>query len=196
MFAEEYYCLVASLKEYALDADTLELRWKWNNGNAQKLFSPGHIVPRIVGGRLFIVAPDRYMTALDLRTGREIWRVKQRKVRETTGVSSDRSQIYAKTMDGELLAVACAPDRYVETWVADAGWGYDHNPCPVEVREGVAYMANRTGCVAAVRENGELLWAEKFASSAANDFFVDSRNRLWITFIEGVIFCLGDPVTR
>ena len=84
----------------------------------------------------------------------------------------------------------------VETWVADAGWGYDHNPCPVEVREGVAYMANRTGCVAAVRENGELLWAEKFASSAANDFFVDSRNRLWITFIEGVIFCLGDPVTR
>ena len=136
------------------------------------------------------------MTALDLRTGREIWRVKQRKVRETTGVSSDRSQIYAKTMDGELLAVACAPDRYVETWVADAGWGYDHNPCPVEVREGVAYMANRTGCVAAVRENGELLWAEKFASSAANDFFVDSRNRLWITFIEGVIFCLGDPVTR
>ena len=86
--------------------------------------------------------------------------------------------------------------RYTESWVVDAGWGYDHNPCPVEVREGVAYLANRTGCVAAVRENGEWLWTEKFASSAANDFLVDGRNRLWITFIEGKIFCLGDPVTR
>ena len=153
-------------------------------------------MPRIVGGRVFIVAPDRYMTALDLSTGREIWRVKQRKVRETTGVSGDGTKIYAKTMDGELLAVATASDSYAEAWVADAGWGYDHNPCPVEVREGVAYMANRTGCVASVREDGVLLWAEKFASSAANDFFVDDSNRLWVTFIEGKIFYLGDPVVR
>ena len=181
---------------YCLDDATGRKLWSWNNGNAQKLYSPGHIVPRIVGGRVFIVAPDRYMTALDLATGREIWRVKQRKVRETTGVSSDGTKIYAKTMDGELLAVETAPDSYTEAWVTDAGWGYDHNPCPVEVHEGVAYMANRTGCVAAVRESGELLWAEKFASSAANDFVVDGRNRLWVTFIEGKIFYLGDPVTR
>ena len=75
-------------------------------------------MPRIVGKRVFIVAPDRYMTALDLVTGRVIWRVKQRKVRETTGVSGDGSKIYAKTMDGELLAVATAPDSYTEAWVA------------------------------------------------------------------------------
>ena len=181
---------------YCLDEATGEKLWSWNNGHTQKLYSPGHIVPRIVGGRVFIVAPDRYMTALDLSTGREIWRVKQRKVRETTGVSGDGTKIYAKTMDGELLAVATASDSYAEAWVADAGWGYDHNPCPVEVREGVAYMANRTGCVASVREDGVLLWAEKFASSAANDFFVDDSNRLWVTFIEGKIFYLGDPVVR
>lgn len=181
---------------YCLDEATGEKLWSWNNGHAQRLYSPGHIVPRIVDGRVFIVAPDRCMTALDLSTGREIWRVKQRKVRETTGVSADGTKVYAKTMDGELLAVETAPDRYVEAWVADAGWGYDHNPCPVEERAGVAYMANRTGCVASVRADGELLWAEKFASSAANDFFTDDRNRLWVTFIEGKIFCLGDPAVR
>ena len=60
----------------------------------------------------------------------------------------------------------------------------------------VAYMANRTGCVASVSGDGRLFWAEKFASSAANDFFVDADNRLWVTFIEGKIFCLGDPVVR
>ena len=99
-------------------------------------------------------------------------------------------------MDGELLAVATDADCYMELWTVDAGWGYDHNPCPVEVREGVAYMANRTGCVASVSGDGRLFWAEKFASSAANDFFVDADNRLWVTFIEGKIFCLGDPVVR
>lgn len=181
---------------YCLDEATGERLWSWNNGSLQKLYSPGHIVPRIVGWRVFIVAPDRCMTALDLATGREIWRVKRRKVRETTGVSADGSAVYAKTMDGELLAVATDADRYTELWTVDAGWGYDHNPCPVEVREGVAYMANRTGCVASVSGDGRLFWAEKFASSAANDFFVDADNRLWVTFIEGKIFCLGDPVVR
>ena len=181
---------------YCLDEATGERLWSWNNGSPQKLYSPGHIVPRIVGGRVFIVAPDRCMTALDLATGREIWRVKRRKVRETTGVSADGSAVYAKTMDGELLAVATDADCYMELWTVDAGWGYDHNPCPVEVREGVAYMANRTGCVASVSGDGRLFWAEKFASSAANDFFVDADNRLWVTFIEGKIFCLGDPVVR
>ena len=180
----------------SLDEATGERLWSWNNGSPQKLYSPGHIVPRIVGGRVFIVAPDRCMTALDLATGREIWRVKRRKVRETTGVSADGSAVYAKTMDGELLAVATDADCYMELWTVDAGWGYDHNPCPVEVREGVAYMANRTGCVASVSGDGRLFWAEKFASSAASDFFVDADNRLWVTFIEGKIFCLGDPVVR
>ena len=34
------------------------------------------------------------------------------------------------------------------------------------------------------------------ASGLAGDFFVDADNRLWVTFIEGKIFCLGDPVVR
>jgi outer membrane protein assembly factor BamB/predicted MPP superfamily phosphohydrolase len=181
---------------YCLDAQTGQLVWNWTNGSTQKLFSPGHIVPRVAGGRVFIVAPDRYMTAIDLQSGRQLWRIKQRKVRETTGINADGTAIYAKTMDGEMLAVSSSAEQYEELWLTDAGWGYDHNPCPIEVRSGVAYMANRTGCVAAVRENGTLLWAEKFASSAANDFYIDAKNRLWVTFIEGRIYCLGDPTTR
>ena len=64
------------------------------------------------------------------------------------------------------------------------------------VRERELVYVNRTGCVASVSGDGRLFWAEKFASSAANDFFVDADNRLWVTFIEGKIFCLGDPVVR
>ena len=41
-------------------------------------------------------------------------------------------------------------DAYVEKWCADAGWGYDHNFCPIAVSNGRAYMANRYGMVAEI----------------------------------------------
>jgi len=139
-----------------------------------------------------IVAPDRHMTFMDLATGRQLWRIKSRKVRETTGISDDGEMFYAKTMDGEMIAVPVDADTYTEAWTADAGWGYDHNPCPILTRDGVAYMANRTGMIAAVDESdGRLLGAAKIASAAANDFTADDNGGIWVSFIDGRIFRIG-----
>ncbi len=166
--------------------------WRWNNGSENRLFSPGHIVPRISHGRVMIVAPDRHMTFIDLATGRQLWRIKSRKVRETTGISDDGEMFYAKTMDGEMIAVPVDADTYTEAWTTDAGWGYDHNPCPILTRDGVAYMANRTGMIAAVDESdGRLLGAAKIASAAANDFTADDNGGIWVSFIDGRIFRIG-----
>src|SRR5690606_8931478 len=49
---------------YALDASTGKLIWKWNNGSSNRMFSPAACYPVATDGRIFIVAPDRYMTAL------------------------------------------------------------------------------------------------------------------------------------
>lgn len=92
--------------------------------------SPGHVVPRIAGGKVFIVAPDRAVTCLDLATGRQLWRDNSRKARETTGLGGDGRQFYYKTMDGELAAVDTSADAYRETWCTDLGWGYEYNSCP------------------------------------------------------------------
>ncbi|MDE6139970.1 MAG: PQQ-binding-like beta-propeller repeat protein [Alistipes sp.] len=177
---------------YCLDAATGEMSWSWNNGSSNKLFSPGHIVPRIAQGRVMIVAPDRYMTFIDLDTGRQLWRIKERKVRETTGLSDDGKLFLAKTMDGEMIAVKTDADAYAEQWAVDAGWGYDHNFCPITTRGGVAYMANRTGMVAAVEiSGGRLLNVAKLADSSANEFTLDGRGSLWVTFIDGRIYRIG-----
>ena len=66
---------------YCIDTETGTMLWRWNNGSENRLFSPGHIVPRISHGRVMIVAPDRHMTFMDLATGRQLWRIKSRKVR-------------------------------------------------------------------------------------------------------------------
>ena len=127
-------------------------------------------MPRIAGGKVFIVAPDRAVTCLDLATGRQLWRDNSRKARETTGLGGDGRQFYYKTMDGELAAVDTSADAYRETWCTDLGWGYEYNSCPACVRDGVVYVAGRLGQVAAVREDGTLLWSVKCCNSAGNDF--------------------------
>jgi hypothetical protein len=138
-----------------------------------------------------IVAPDRYITNIDLYTGQQIWRIKQRKVRESTGISDDGKTFYAKTMDGEMIALPMNADSYSELWCADVGWGYDHSFCPLTVSRGVVYMANRRGKVAAVTEDGRVEGVGKFANSAANDIRQDRNGDIWISFIEGTIWRLN-----
>lgn len=176
---------------YCLDCQSGEELWRWSNGSKNKLLSPGHVIPRVAEGRVMIVAPDRYITNIDLQTGEQIWRVKQRKVRESTGISSDCKHFYAKTMDGEMIAVPMAANSYTEEWCCDAGWGYDHNFCPLTVVDGIVYMANRRGKVAAVTEDGKLITVGKFAHSAANDLRADDNGNIWVSFIEGTIWKLS-----
>jgi len=173
---------------YCLDAATGRCLWKWNNGRPGVFLSPGHVVPRIAGGKVFIVAPDRAVTCLDLATGRQLWRDNSRKARETTGLGGDGRQFYYKTMDGELAAVDTSADAYRETWCTDLGWGYEYNSCPACVRDGVVYVAGRLGQVAAVREDGTLLWSVKCCNSAGNDFRQAPDGSLWVTFAEGKLF--------
>ena len=178
---------------YCVDCQSGSELWCWNNGSKNKLFSPGHIIPRVAKDRVMIVAPDRYMTCIDLNTGKQIWRIKQRKVRESTGLSNDGNTFYAKTMDGEMIAVPMNSDSYTELWCCDVGWGYDHNFCPLTTVDGVIYMANRRGKVAAVGENGEIIGVCKVANSAANYLYSDSDGNIWVSFIEGVIWRLKSP---
>lgn len=175
---------------YCIDCQSGTEIWRWNNGSKNRLFSPGHTIARVTENRVMVVAPDRYITNIDLSTGKEIWRVKERKVRESTGLSSDGKTFYAKTMDGEIIAVAMNSDSYTELWCSDAGWGYDHSFCPLTVDNGVVYMANRRGKVAAFNKSGEMLSVGKFADSAANDLRADDNGDIWASFIEGTIWRL------
>jgi outer membrane protein assembly factor BamB len=137
-----------------------------------------------------IVAPDRYMTCIDLNSGAQLWRVKQRRVRESTGISNDGKIFYSKTMDGQMIAIPTDADSYNELWCTDVGWGYDHSFCPLIESDNIIYMSNRRGKVAAVSSSGEVVGVAKLANSAANDLRADSSRTIWASFIEGTIWRL------
>ncbi|VTP88059.1 PQQ-binding-like beta-propeller repeat protein [Sphingobacterium daejeonense] len=92
---------------YALDQKSGKLIWEWSNGHANRMFSAAACYPVVVNDKVFIVAPDRFMTAIDLKTGKTIWREKKDdyRVRESMGLSKDKKLVLAKTMDGELIGV-------------------------------------------------------------------------------------------
>jgi outer membrane protein assembly factor BamB/predicted phosphohydrolase len=173
---------------YCLDKASGQLVWKWNNGRSQKLFSPGNIVPAISHGKVFLVAPDRFMTALDLKTGKEIWRTNQFTVRESMGMSQDGKSIYAKLMTDTVIAVSALADTFELQWAINAGFGYEHSPCPVAQTDQSVVVTTKNGLVVVLDEQEKKVrWVHKAGNSSANKITISNDKKLWVTFINGFI---------
>lgn len=172
-----------------LNKNSGEVIWQWTNGRTANMLSPGNVVPAVTNDKVIIVAPDRYMTALDLATGKELWRTNKYKVRESLGMSEDGKKVYAKLMDGELLAVSAEGTEYNDLWCEDLGIGYEHNPCPNIEKNGIVYSGSREGVVIAFDPvNRKVLWKEKAGHSSVNAFTVDDQGNVWCSLIEGSVF--------
>ncbi len=173
-----------------LDKKSGRLRWKWNNGKAQNLFSPGNVVPVVTADKVVIVAPDRYATALDRKSGSVIWREhNDEKVRESLGVSADGKRAYAKTMDGELVAMSTEGNSYQLLWKTDAGFGYEHAPCIVLEHRGLVYLGSRRGVLTVVNAlTHKVVFTKHLGSSEINGFEVDDNGDVYCSLIEGTVF--------
>jgi outer membrane protein assembly factor BamB len=173
---------------YCLDKHSGVLKWKWTNGKPQKLYSPGNIFPVVSGERVFIVAPDRFMTALDLNTGRQIWRTGRHQVRESMGISPGGEMIYSKLMNDTVVAISAKGNPPVTIWSSNAGFGYEHNPCPLAATDSQVIAATRNGLVAAiVPSNGNVLWKYKAGNSSVNKIVTGRSGTIWLTLMEGKI---------
>ena len=94
-------------------------------------------------------------------------------------MSADGKRFYVKTMDGELLAIDTAPDAFRRLWITPAGFGYDYTACPVTVSGGIAYLADRSGNVAAVREDGTPVEGLYLTGDCSGGFFSVSYPNLF-----------------
>ncbi len=175
-----------------LSLKTGKLKWCWNNGKDTNLLSPGNVVPVITNDNVYIVAPDRYMTAIDRQSGRRLWRNNSHKFRESLGVSQDGTRLYAKTMDGELVAVDITVPQYKELWTIDLQIGYDHAPCVVTEADGVVYAGSRHGVVTAVDPfSQQILWSRQLGQSEINGFELDEfTHNIYLSLVEGTIFVI------
>lgn len=178
---------------YCLDAKTGQLKWKWNNGKSRNQLGPGNVVPVVTRERIYIVAPDRYMTAIDRKTGKTIWSNNEHKYRESLGCSEDGTRVYAKTMDGELVAVDATTGEFKKLWVVDLKLGYEHAPCIVAEKDGIVYAGSRRGLVVAVNPQTQSVIKTFFlGKSETNGIDIDyTSGNVYTSLIEGTIFKLN-----
>jgi len=178
---------------YALDLNSGALAWKWNNGSANRMFSPAACYPVATKGKIFIVAPDRYMTVFDAENGNVIWRKQDPKnrVRESMGLSADSAIVYAKTMDGDVIGVSTeTPDMEI-VWRSLPELHYEIAPTAIVESNNVVFVPSNSGIVAAVsRRDGAVLWKHKISNSLVTNITPLSKNKVIATTMDGNVVCL------
>jgi outer membrane protein assembly factor BamB/predicted phosphodiesterase len=175
-------------KLYALNARTGTLAWTWSNGNPSRLFSPAACWPVASHGKVFIVAPDRAMTALDAATGQTVWRSTAYRVRESIGLSADSNTVYARCMTDTLLAVSSASPHFRLEGITTCGYGYDIDPSmPVE-RDGTITFGTKNGLVIGVdAANRTVRWTHRVGVTIVNTPAPLPGGRVVVTDADGRI---------
>lgn len=178
---------------YALDLKTGKEVWKWNNGATNRMFSPAACYPVATGGRVFIVAPDRYMTSLNAETGEVIWRkqMKDVRVRESMGLSTDNTLVYVKTMDGQLYGVSTKADTMEISWKSKVQLPYELAPSAIVENKNIVYVPSHSGTAIAVdRTTGDVLWQYKVSNSLVNTITPIDDKKAVVSTMDGKITCL------
>jgi len=173
---------------YALNTNNGTLAWKWNNGQSRIHFSPAAVLPVFSHGKIFITAPDRFWTALDASSGKEIWRTNRHVVRETIGISEDGNVIYSRCMNDSVVALDASADSPAIVWKTNAAYGYDHNPSMLEERGGIIVFGTKNGLLHGIdAKTGTVLWRHKIGNSIINTVKLISSNECILTTSEGVV---------
>ena len=176
---------------YALNKKTGKLCWKWSDGTRGFLFSPAAVWPVATMGKVFISAPDRYMSCIDADNGSTIWRSRKFKVRETIGISEDESVVFARTMWDTVIAIDPTAAELKTLWVSDVDYGYDIDPSmPVE-KGGTLFFGTKNGFVYALNaETGAVEGIHRLSVALINTVAPIDNRRVVVTAMDGRIALL------
>ncbi len=176
---------------YTLDRFTGELAWKWAGPMAGVLYSPAVCQPVVHNGVIFIVAPDRVMTALDEKTGDVKWRTDEHMVRESIGISECGLRVYARTMQDSVICMDATADSAVTLWKTSGNFGYDIGMAPPVEKKGVLFYPTQRGEVHAMDPlTGEILWKHRVSTALVNALFPRTNNDIVLTTMDGKVIRL------
>lgn len=176
---------------YALDRNTGKLIWE-RKKYTNRMLSPAAVWPVATDGKVFIVAPDRHMTALDAKTGAEIWDSGQYSCRESIGISQNRQLVYIKNMtEGKVIAFSTSENKQKPVWECDAGLDYEIGPSPITEDDRFVFIPTGNGEIIAIGNKSHAVdWRFKLTNALINGITPLKNNRLIATSLDGKIVCL------
>jgi outer membrane protein assembly factor BamB len=146
---------------------------------------------------VYVVAPDRYLSAIDIKNGNTLWRTKEAAVRESIGLSEDGTLVYGKTMQDTVVAFYTNRVKPQVAWKMNAGYGYEHTPSMLIEKEGNIFFGTRNGVVYAIQlSTQKVSWAYKIDNSMVNTLHVLNGNKLIASTMDGKVCLLkADSLT-
>ncbi|MEJ5963101.1 PQQ-binding-like beta-propeller repeat protein [Pedobacter immunditicola] len=176
---------------YALNKNNGQLVWKWNNGHANRMYSPAMVTPVATNDIIYIAAPDRVLTAINAKNGETMWRNKEATVRESIGISEDKSIIFGKTMNDEVVAYKTQSTDPGILWRLNLNYGYEHVPSMLIAKDGHVFFGTKNGVVYAFDPVAQKkLWAHKIDNSMVNTVNVINKDKILVATMDGVITLL------
>ncbi len=173
---------------YALDAATGALAWKWKGDRPGTLLSPAACWPVAANGKVFIVAPDRKVTALEAKTGNQIWRSSTYEGRESIGLSADGRRFYVRSMNNRIYALSTSANGPEPVWELQAGFGYDINSAMLAEKDGVLFYGTKNDLLLAVdATSGQLKWQHKLGTGVMNTVVPLSAKEVLTTDFSGQV---------
>jgi len=177
---------------YCLDLVSGKLLWKWNNGSGNRMYSPAVCSPVAFQNRIFIVAPDRFMTSLNATNGEVIWRkqVPDLRVRESMGLATDSSMVFVKTMEGNVFGISTTDNDMNPVWKSNAALDYEICPTTIVEHKGIVFVPTQSGTVVAIdRLSGNVLWKHKISNGLITNILPVSSQKVIATSMDGKL-CL------
>ena len=156
-------------------------------------YSPAACIPVVKDNVVYIVAPDRYLSAIDLDEGKTVWRTNSATVRESIGISEDEKLVYGKTMQDTLVAFYTNKEQASLAWKMHVGYGYEHSPSMLIEKEGSLFFGTRNGVVYAIDPASQKIrWAYKIDNSMINTVNVLNGKELIVSTMDGKICLLKE----
>jgi outer membrane protein assembly factor BamB/predicted phosphodiesterase len=176
---------------YAVNERDGQLLWKWHNESTVINFSPAACIPVAHDGVVYVVTPNRTLTAIDATTGATLWRNTETRVRESIGISQDGKWVYGKTMQDTIAAYATSRTEQHPAWVMHAGFGYEHVPSMLIEKGGQLFFGTRNGVVYSIDPAQQKInWAHKIDNSMVNTVNVLDKKRLIVSTMDGKVALL------
>jgi outer membrane protein assembly factor BamB len=177
---------------YALEAATGRPVWTWRGEKASPFYSPAACWPVAGNGKVFIVDPGPWMTALELGTGRELWGTDNWAVRESLGVSADGRRIYIRTTDDVIAAVSAETEDAEAVWETEAGVGHDINSAQLVEKDGVVFYGSKDGLLLALdAATGAIKWKHRVGATLINTVTPLSATEVVTTDFDGHVILVS-----
>ncbi|MBN2601912.1 MAG: PQQ-binding-like beta-propeller repeat protein [Candidatus Marinimicrobia bacterium] len=176
---------------YALDKKSGRLQWTWADGMKGILYSPAAVWPVATMNKVFISAPDRYLSCINASDGVTIWRSREFKVRETIGISEDKTVVFARTMWDTVVAIDPAAPELRPVWISNVKYGYDIDPSMPMEKDGTLFFGTKNGYVYALdAATGKIKGVHRMSVALINTVVPLDSRRVVATAMDGKIVLL------